>query len=131
MEEDSVPEINNFSSIPVIKEEVEVEKKVIEKARVQLSKTVDEETETLNLPVMNEEVRIERIPINKIMDKAPEPVRYEDETMIIPVLREVAVIEKKILLVEEIRVIKTKIHSETTQEISLRKENIKIERFEK
>ena len=64
------------------------------------------------------------------MEKAPEAVTYEGETMIIPVLKEIAVIEKKILLVEEIRVTKTAIHSEQKEEVTLRREEINIERIE-
>ena len=127
---DETPETNKSFSIPIIEEEVKVEKKVVEKGKVKIYKNVKEETESLNLPVINEEVQIERIPINKIVEKAPEAVRYEGETMIIPVLKEIAVIEKKILLVEEIRVTKTAIHSEQKEEVTLRREEINIERME-
>ena len=128
---DETPETNKSFSIPIIEEEAKVEKKVVEKGKVKIHKTVKEETESLNLPAINEEVHIERIPLNKIVEKAPEAVRYEGDTMIIPVLKEIAVIEKKILLVEEIRVTKTAIHSEQKEEVTLRKEEINIERIRK
>jgi uncharacterized protein (TIGR02271 family) len=118
----------NQSSIPVVEEKLKIEKKVVGKGRVKISKTVKEESEILNLPQTSEEVHIERIPINKIVEKVPEAVRYEGETMIIPVLKEIAVVEKKILLVEEIRVTKTAVRTEQQQEVSLRKEEIKVER---
>jgi uncharacterized protein (TIGR02271 family) len=127
---DEMPRPDKSFSIPVIQEEVQVEKKVVEKGRVKLIKTVKEETESLNLPEINEEVHIERVPLNKIVEKAPEAVRYEGDTMIIPVLKEIAVIEKKVLLIEEIRVTKTAIHSEQKEEVTLRKEEINIERSE-
>jgi uncharacterized protein (TIGR02271 family) len=127
---DEIPETNKSFSIPIIKEEAKVEKKVVEKGKVKIYKTVKEETESLNLPGINEEVYIERIPLNKIVEKAPEAVRYEGDTMIIPVLKEIAVIEKKILLVEEIRVTKIAIHSEQKEEVTLRKEEINIEHLE-
>jgi uncharacterized protein (TIGR02271 family) len=118
----------NQSSIPVVEEKLKIEKKVVEKGRVKISKTVKEESEILDLPEVSEEVHIERIPINKIVEKVPEAVRYEGETMIIPLLKEIAVVEKKILLVEEIRVTKTAVRTEQQQEVSLRKEEIKVER---
>ena len=125
-----MPEADKSFTIPLVQEEVSVEKKAVEKGRVKIYKNVKEKTESLNLPVINEEVQIERIPINKIVEKAPEAVRYEGDTMIIPVLKEIAVIEKKILLVEEIRVTKTAIHSEQKEEVTLRREEINIERME-
>jgi len=67
---------------------------------------------------------------SQIVEKAPEAVRYEGDTIIIPVLKEIAVVEKKILLVEEIRVTKTITHSEQKEEVTLRKEEINIERSE-
>jgi uncharacterized protein (TIGR02271 family) len=127
---DETPETNKSFSIPIIEEEAKVEKKVVEKGKVKIYKTVKEETESLNLPVINEEVQIQRIPLNKIVEKAPEAVRYEGDTMIIPVLKEIAVVEKKILLVEEIRVTKTATHSEQKEEVTLRKEEINIEHLE-
>jgi uncharacterized protein (TIGR02271 family) len=126
--EDFMGETDKSFSMPIIEEEVKVDKKVVEKGKVKIHKTVKEETESLNLPAMNEEVHIERIPIKKIVEKAPEAVRYEGETMIIPVLKEIAVIERKILLVEEIKVTKIAIHSEKKEEVTLRKEEINIER---
>ena len=127
---DEIPETDKSFSIPIIGEEVKLEKKVVEKGKVKIYKNVKEETEPINLPVINEEVHIERIPLNKIVEKAPEAIRYEGDTIIIPVLKEIAVVEKKILLVEEIRVTKTVTHSEQKEEVTLRKEEINIERSE-
>ena len=119
---------NTSSSIPVMQEKVNVEKKTIEKGRVKISKIVKEESEVLNLPTKTEQVYIKRVPVNKIVENIPETVRYEGNTMIIPVLQEVTVTEKKLLLVEEIHVTKTSVSSEETKEITLRKEEINIER---
>ena len=66
--------------------------------------------------------------VNKLLDKLPEAVRYEGNTMIIPVLQEITVIEKKILLVEEIHITKTSVSSTETKEVTLLKEEVKIER---
>jgi uncharacterized protein (TIGR02271 family) len=116
------------SSMPVVQEKVNVGKKIIEKGRVKISKIVKEESEVLNLSTTTEQVHIKRVPVNQIVENAPEAVRYEGDTMIIPVLQEVTVIEKKLLLVEEIHVTKTSVSSEEVKEIALRKEEIKIER---
>jgi uncharacterized protein (TIGR02271 family) len=95
---------------------------------VKISKSVKEESEIINLPTVNEEVKIERFSRNQIIDKLPEAVRYEGNTMIIPVLQEITVIEKKILLVEEIHITKTSVSSTETKEVTLLKEEVKIER---
>jgi len=119
---------NKESSFPVIEESLKVDKKIIEKGKVKISKSVKEESEVIDLPIINEEVKIERFSVNQVIDKLPEAVRYEGDTMIIPVLEEITVIEKKILLVEEIHITKTSVSSTETKEVTLRKEEIKIER---
>ena len=60
----------------------------------------------------------------------PAASRYEGDVMIIPVLKEVAVIEKRIMLVEEIHVSKKQTEKTETREVTLRKEEIKITRTE-
>jgi uncharacterized protein (TIGR02271 family) len=112
----------------VVEENLKVDKKITEKGKVKISKSVKEESEIINLPTVNEEVKIERFSRNQIIDKLPEAVRYEGNTMIIPVLQEITVIEKKILLVEEIHITKTSVSSTETKEVTLLKEEVKIER---
>lgn len=119
---------DSSSSMSVVHEKVDVGKKTIEKGRVKISKTVKEESEVLNLPTTSEQVHINRVPVNHIVESAPEAVRYAGDTIIIPVLHEITVIEKKLLLVEEIHITKTSVSSEEVKEITLRKEEIKIER---
>ncbi len=116
--------------VPLIEERVEITKKVIEKARVKVSKTVKEKTETYNIPLFSDEIVVKRVPKNEIVDIIPTGVRYEGETMIIPVLKEVAVVEKRIMLVEEIHVIKNKHQRTDTQEVTTRNEEVQVERTE-
>jgi stress response protein YsnF len=49
--------------------------------------------------------------------------------MIIPVVREVLVVEKRLLLVEELHVTKTQVQKQETQHITLRKEEVIVERL--
>jgi uncharacterized protein (TIGR02271 family) len=74
---DFIDNENKASSILVVEESLKVDKKIIEKGKVKISKSVKEESEIVNLPVVNEEVKIERFSINQIIDKQPEAVRYE------------------------------------------------------
>lgn len=116
------------ATFPVIEEEVQIGKRVVETGKVHLSKKVYEEEETLELPETREEVSIERIPVNQYVDSAPPAVRQEGDTTIYPVLKEVAVVEKKLMLVEEVRITKRQSRSTSTQKVSLRKEEVKVNR---
>jgi uncharacterized protein (TIGR02271 family) len=115
-------------TLPVVEETVHVEKKTIETGKVQISKNVKVDTETVNLLQVQDEVEIERIALNEFVQTPPPPLRYEGDTIIIPVLQEVTVTEKRLLLIEEVRITKRKVESKESQEVVLRKEEIKGQR---
>jgi uncharacterized protein (TIGR02271 family) len=118
----------SVTTIPVIHEQVKVEKKVVETGRVHIKKSVHEEVDLYNVALLEEQVTVERIPINQYVDTAPPAIRYEGEVMIIPVLKEVAVVVKRIMLVEELHVTKHKSEKKELHEATLRKEEIEITR---
>ncbi|HEX8267733.1 MAG TPA: YsnF/AvaK domain-containing protein [Pyrinomonadaceae bacterium] len=119
---------NQPATIPVIEEQLTVDKRVIEKGRVRISKKVRETDETVNIPLVQENVQVERVPINQFIAEPPPPVRYEGNVMIIPVLREVVIVEKRLVLVEELRVTKQQTQTQETQKIRLRKEEVNVKR---
>jgi stress response protein YsnF len=55
-------------------------------------------------------------------------MRNEGDTTIIPVLREVVVVQKRYEIVEEIRITKRKTERTDSQQVTLRKEEVHIER---
>ena len=114
--------------IPVIEEQLQLSKVWQETGRVQISKTVTEEAVDFNLPVSQEEVIMERIPINEYVDTAPPASRYEGDTMIIPVIKEVLVVEKRLMLVEELHITKRKTEQIVSGTEMLRKESVTIDR---
>ena len=114
--------------IPVVHEQVSIDKKVVETGKVHISKVVYEDVERYNIPYIEENISVERVPKNELLDSVPPAVRYEDDVMIIPVLKEVAVVEKRIMLVEELRVTKTRTEKNQTHDVSLRKEEVQVKR---
>ena len=114
--------------IPILEEEVKVTKKGIETGHVNLSKTINESLESFEIPLTEEEIVVKRIPKNEFIDTMPAASRYEGDIMIVPILKEVAVIEKRIMLVEEIHVSKLKTEKTEMHEVVVRKEEINITR---
>jgi uncharacterized protein (TIGR02271 family) len=113
-------------SLNVYEEQAQVDKKIVEKGKVRIVKKVATNDEKINVDLKSEDVEVERVPVNKYVDSAPD-VRYEGNTTIIPVIKEVAVVEKKIVLVEEIRITKKINSSEEERTIPLKKEEIIVE----
>lgn len=115
--------------VPVIVEEVAVEKRQVETGKVRLTKIVHEREERIDEPLLQEEVLVERFPIQRVVDQ-PVPVRYEGETMIIPILEEVLVVEKRLMLKEEVHITKHQTETHEPQQVTLRSEEVLIERME-
>jgi len=115
--------------VPVVSEELAVGKREVEAGRVRITKLVREEQQTVDQPVFAEEVVVERVAVNRIVD-GPVELRHEGDTMIVPLLEEVLVVEKRLMLREEVRVTKRRNETHRPQTITLRKEDVKVERIE-
>jgi uncharacterized protein (TIGR02271 family) len=68
---------------------------------INLVKIIQTIREELPGTVLREDVTVQRVPINEYVDATP-PIRYEDDTVIIPVMEEVLVVQKRLLLREEV-----------------------------
>lgn len=115
-------------TIPVIEEKLQVGKEKVETGKVRISKQVHEEEEIIGVPVSEEDVHIERVPVNKYVDTAPPGIRQEGDKTIISVLKEVTVVEKRLMLVEEVHISKQEKKSISEQKVRLRKEEVFVDR---
>lgn len=114
--------------IPVAEEHLHVGTKLVETGRINISKKVSSEDVTMDVPVTHEEVTVERKEINQYVDELPPASRQEGDTTIISVFKEVLVVEKKILLVEEVHITKKIIESSVPITDTIRKEEVIINR---
>ena len=115
-------------TIPVIREELIVGSQKVETGRILISKKVFEEESVVNGVVTTEEVNVEKKEINQYVDIAPEAVRQEGNVTIISVVKEVLVVEKRLLLVEELHITKHKKEQPAVVTEILRKEEVHISR---
>jgi uncharacterized protein (TIGR02271 family) len=118
----------NEAVVPIVEEEVHIEKQNVETGRVRLTKTVKEREVLVTQPVMQEDIQIERVPVNRWLSE-PASVRYEGDIMIIPVMEEVPVVEKRLRLKEELRVTKRQIITQRNEPMRLRTEEVHVERM--
>ena|SRR2546421_1900649 len=89
--------------LPVIEEALEVHTSPVETGRVRIRKMVHAREEIVDSPLLRDEVVIERVSINRVIE-APISARSEEDTVVIPLLEEVLVVEKRLLLKEEVRI---------------------------
>jgi len=113
--------------MPVVAETLDVQKRKVEAGGVRIKKVVHEREEVVDEPLMREEVQVKRVPINRVVD-APVPVRHVGNTMIISLLEEVLVVEKRLMLKEELHITKGEIETYKPQRVTLRSEEAVVER---
>jgi uncharacterized protein (TIGR02271 family) len=117
--------------IPVIRETVEVGKRTVETGRVRIVRRPVEESRSVDMPWVRERVAIERVPVERIVDPDhPPEVREEGDVLVIPVLEEEIVLEKRLVLREELRVSRIREEAQVVEDVVLRRDEISIERLQ-
>ena len=116
-----------YAVVPVLAEELEVHTRVVETGKVRLTKVVHEREVQVDEPLWREEVEVTRVPIQRVVD-GPVPMREEHGTTILSVVEEVLVVEKRWMLREEIHIRTQRIETHQSQRITLRSEDVQVER---
>ena len=86
-----------------MEETLRVDKTVSETNRLFIRTSVLERTEYADLELYSGEAIIERVSVDRVID-APPAIRQEGDTIIVPVVEEIMVVEKRLLLKEEIHI---------------------------
>lgn len=119
-------------ALPLAEEQVDITTREVVTGRVRISTTTDTIDEVVRQELQGTRGEVARIPVGRILgpeETAPSP-RTEGSTTIVPIFEEILVIEKRLLLKEELH-----IEQHTTREnveipISVRKQRAVIERLE-
>jgi stress response protein YsnF len=117
------------ATIPVVEERAVVRKRRKVTGAVRVRTVVREAEEVVDEPFSVERVEVERVPIGRWID-APVEARQEGDTTIIPVLEEVVVVEKRLRLVEEVRVTRRRTTRRASERVALRREEVVVERLD-
>lgn len=114
--------------VPLIEEKAKILTKERVTGKVRVTTHTDHVTELAKAELQQVDVIVERVPIDQEVDAVPQ-VRTEGDITIIPVLEEVLVVEKRLVLKEEIRL--TRRTSKETLEvpIAVRRQSAEIKRI--
>lgn len=115
--------------IPVVAESVAWSKRTLDRGAVRVHVTVGEREVVVDEPLAEDQVNVERVAINRPLDK-PVKQRVEGDTTIIPVMKEVLLVRKQLMLVEEVRLTRTRVEVRRPQTVTLRTEAAQVERVE-
>ncbi len=112
--------------VPVVEETAVVYKERVVTDRVRLHKRVHADHEVLDIPVRTETLEVERVPIGRFVEAAPS-IRQEGDTTVYRVMEEVLVVEKRLRLVEEVRVTRHRETRHVRKQVALRHEEVTVE----
>jgi uncharacterized protein (TIGR02271 family) len=113
--------------LELAREELDVAKREIETGRVRVTKVVREQEKLVDEALRHHEAEIQRVPVDRVVAEPVEP-RYEGDTLVVPVLEEVMV--KQWRIKEEIRIRRKAVDTPHQQRVSLKTEELVIEREE-
>ena len=114
--------------MPLLEEEMRVDKRSVATGKVRVRSVVDTIEEVARAALAEDRVEVTRVPLNREVSAAP-PVRTEGEVTIVPVMEEVLVVEKRLVLKEELHIRRRVTHENVEVPITLRKQRAVIERL--
>ncbi|CAO3406142.1 YsnF/AvaK domain-containing protein [Azospirillum largimobile] len=114
--------------IPLHDESVTVDKQRVERCRVRVTTRVSEREELVREALEQEEATVTRIPIDREIDAHP-GIRQEGDVTVIPLVEEILVVERRLVLREELHIRKTRRTVQVEQPVTLRSEEAAVERI--
>ena len=113
--------------IPLHVEEVSVSRREVEKANVQIALITGTREQVVDKELTHVRVEIERVPIDRTIEAVP-PIRQEGDITIIPVVEEVVVVERRLVLKEEVRVRRVSTKEQHQETVVLRQQEAVVTR---
>jgi stress response protein YsnF len=111
--------------IPLVSEELRIEKRDTSTGKVRVQTVVETVDELACTTIVEDSLDVQRVPIGKVVDEPP-GVRTEGDVTIIPVLKETMIVEKRLMLVEEVHIRRTRSSREVEMPVTLRQQKAVI-----
>lgn len=120
--------IDETAKLQLVEETISLEKENVVTGRVRVSTATTLVDEVARATLSGEQVDVTRHRIDREITSVP-VVRTEGDTTIIPVVEEIVVVEKRLVLVEEIRICRTATSEDVEVPVTLRKQQAVIEQL--
>lgn len=121
------PEDEDELRVPLVEETVSIQRREVETDRVRVRTVVDAEDVLVEEQLRVGQLDVARVRVEREVAEAPEPYR-EGDTLVIPIVEERLVIEKRLFVVEELRVTGTSREEAVQIPVSLRRTRAVVER---
>jgi uncharacterized protein (TIGR02271 family) len=115
--------------IPVVDEELQAGAKAVKTGSVRVDKHVDTRIQTVDMPLLHEDVEVKRVPVNRPVKEMPS-VRKTGDTIIVPVVEEELVITKRLVLKEEIHLVRRRTKGRFVKNVEVDRERADVKRLD-
>jgi uncharacterized protein (TIGR02271 family) len=115
--------------LPVIEEEIAAGVKAVKTGSVRVDKHVEKRLRKVEGPLLHEDVEVRRVPVNRVVTEPP-AVRRKGDTVIVPVVEEELVVTKRLVLKEEIHLIKRRTKDRFVKEVEVNRERAEVHRLD-
>ena len=127
-EEVRTPDDIRDTMIPLHEEDISVSKRQVVTGRVRVETVTHEHEQLVDAQLARERVEVERVAIGKPIDAIP-AVRQDGDTTIIPVVEEVLVVERRLVLKEEIHIHRVRTTEQHQERVTLRRQEAVVTRL--
>ena len=118
--------------LPLLEEALVVGKRRVETGRVRVSVATETEERLVRETLRTERAEVERVAVGRDLadgEATPTIRQEEDGTIVVPVLEEVLVVERRLVLREEIRLRLVAVDETVEQPVTLRRQRAEVERL--
>lgn len=120
--------VDRETVIPVFEEELSVAKRVVETARVRVSRVTHSHEQLVDEILQHQKVEVERVPVDRLIEVMPS-IRQEGDVTIVPVVEEVLKVERRLVLKEEVRIRQTHQGERHQETVTLRSQEALVSRI--
>jgi uncharacterized protein (TIGR02271 family) len=114
--------------VPLHAEDLLISKQRVATEHVHIRTVTREHEEQVGEPLTREVVEIERRPVGKLVESMP-PIRQEGDIIIIPVVEEQLVVERRLILKEEVRVTRVRKMEVHRERVITRRQDVEVARI--
>jgi uncharacterized protein (TIGR02271 family) len=116
-------------AIPVVEETARIDKREVQTGSVKVHTVVETSEQMVREALSSQTVKVTRVAVDQPVTTVPE-IRTEDGITIVPVLEEILVVEKRLILREELHIEQEVSHETVEVPVSLRKQRAVVERVD-
>lgn len=118
--------------LQLVEDELHISKRDIVTGKVRIRTVTDAVEELVEQELHGDAVEIDRVPIDRILETGADlpKTRTEGDVTIIPVLEEILVVEKRLVLKEELRITRRSTQENAQIPVTVRRQRAVIERLD-